>query len=186
VSGSPKNIQRDGVYVDLDVSESVAFSSNLALTSTDLYINGPAAVQVDVARVQATPNVVTNVTASNRKAIGCYIQAPIGDRTPYRVKAFAEGANGYSGFGIAVGYAPPSPTGSDDQIVEPVYFPFFKTFDDLIFIEPEAEGDTYEDRALCFALVIQGNASGVADYIFAYLSVQNLGVKPPTMQNAVS
>ena len=115
-----------------------------------------------------------------------YIDPPVGDRVPYRVKAHASGADSAVSFMIAVGYAPASITGTDDIISEPLYLPFHKSIDQLIVVEEEESGDTYEGRALCFAVIAQADNAGIGDYIRAHISVQNMAVKPPTMQNAVS
>lgn len=183
---SIKNISRDGIYTELSNSQKVAWSTGNANTVVDFLVNGPTAVAIDFNQVSSQSHVNTSITGQNKKAIGVFINQPVRDRVPYRVKAYAAGPDSGVTFLIGVGYAPASITGSDDIISEPLYLPFNNKFDDLIVVEEEEEGDTYYGRPLCFAVVAQSNNAGIGDFLRAHISVQNLGVKGPTMQNAVS
>ena len=44
----------------------------------------------------------------------------------------------------------------------------------------------FEERALVFMVGLYADVALTAEEVAATISVQNLGVKPPTMQNAVS
>lgn len=180
------NVHRDALRVDLDQSvEQKTWSSDVANTTSTIVANCPTAVMVDWNRVQSDDNAAYSIAANNKKAIGCYIQQPQGDRTPYRVKAYAHAASGGIEFLVAVGYAPGTITGSDDTISEVVYLPFDHKFDDLIMVENEPEGDTYANRPLFFGIVAQSPSGGAGDYLRAALSVQNLGISAPTIQVSV-
>lgn len=181
-----KNVQRDGVFVDLSNTAKVAWSTGNANTVTDFLMNGPTGVQGTFCQVSSQSHVNTSISGQNKKAIGCYIDQPVDDRVPYRVKAYAAGPDSGVSFMIGVGYAPASITGSDDIISEPLYLPFDTHFDELIIVEEEEDGDTYFGRPLCFAVVAQANNAGIGDFLRAHISVQRLAVSPPTMQNAVS
>lgn len=186
MSGAPKHVQRDGHYIDLDDSAKIAWSADTPNATQTITVNAKTAVEPDFNFVSSQSHVVKVIAASNRCCIGCYMQAPVGDRVPYRVKAKAAAASGHLEYAIVVGYGPAAITGAGDVIDEPHYFPFAKEFDDLIIVNEEEPGDTYENRALFFGVMVQGSSAGTGDYFRAELSVQSLGVKPPTMQNAIS
>ncbi len=184
---APKNIQRDGTYINPD-SARLAFGTSDAVTIQALKINAPTAVAVDINFTQSGVGLET-IASGEKAGIGCYINQPIGDRVPYRIKASIEVATEqrYNTKGIiAIGFAPAAITGVDDVIAEPTYIPFDGTFDDLIIVEAQLGGDTYFGRALAVAIVIEPVETITTLPIRANISVQNLGVKPPTMQNAVS
>lgn len=188
MSGSPKNIQRDGTWTVPKTSLDEAFAAEVALNLTLYKTSGPAAVAVDQASVQSQANILTVITIANRRSLGIFMTAPEGDNVPFRIKAGAH-APGLDihevNFAIVIGYGPASITGSNDIIEDVYYLPFRDTFDDLVMVPALVSGDTYFGRALSISIAAQAGAA-VNNHIAAYLSVQNLGVKPPTMQNAVS
>lgn len=188
MSGAPKNIQRDGIFADPD-SAKFTFSTVNAANVGNILLNGPTAVNMDFASIACDVTDAITVTGSEKCAMGLYINGPIGDRTPYRVKATLKAggtAPEVSNALLAIGFAPSSITGSDDIIVLPVYIPFKEEFDDIIIVESQISGDTFFGRALAIAVVLQPSSTITTKSIYATLSVQNLGVKPPTMQNAIS
>lgn len=181
---SPKNIQRDGIFTDLEATH-YNWATATTTTGDTVKVNGDPSVYVDKAFVKSDRGATCAPSATTLQAIGCFIQQPIGDRTPYRVKVSCPIADADGKAFIVIGYAPASPSGSDDILAanENALIPFENTFDDLIIIPSLPEGDALEDRALCFGIAVTGAFS---EQLPAHLSVQNLGVKPPTMHNSIS
>lgn len=182
------NVQRDGLYIDpsddLKLAWSATQTSYQALTSVKL----AGTVPVDYAAVEVDDAAYT-LNANQKTGIGVMIQQPLGDRTPYRVKAHVHTpGNQGQRYAILVGYAPASPITGDNTVAAQTILPFDQKFDDLIMVENEADGDTFDGRAMVFAIVMYNPTGSSLSNSVSYgaLSVQNLGVKPPTMQNAVS
>ena len=184
---APKNIQRDAIFVEPDPT---AYAWSTAVTiGLDPKINGPASQQVDFCSV--TADVSTNYThnSGSVRGIGCYFQSIDVERTPFRIRASVQDEGTYRDrFGgcIVIGYIEASPSGTDDVISGATYIPFQNELDELVIVEPEVSGETYYQRGVAFGLLLNPYASITSSKQFAYLSVQNLGIKPPTMQNAVS
>lgn len=182
---APKNIQRDGWYLDPNGTE-YSFPTAVSIAGSPV-MSGPSAAAVDYA--EAANNAVSGVTigADKESAIGVLMDPPSVDRVPYRIKASVEIPNvGDPKTFICIGYAPASPTGSGDVITGARYIHFTEDFDDLVIVEPEKEGETYYGRALVIALLLRAENAFTDKKVVARLSVQSLAVKPPTMQNAVS
>jgi hypothetical protein len=188
MSGSPKNIQRDAIFVapagqDSNASSAVGVITNPSITS------GIATVYPDFSSVSLIRATFQNIAAGSMKCLGVAMPPPNGDRNPYRVKAFVSipGLPGseHKGF-IMIGYLPASPTGVDDAVEESVLIPFISSFDDLIMVEQLVPSHILEGRALSISVCIAPSATLASSGVTAHISVQNLGVKPPTMQNAVS
>jgi len=183
---APKNIQRDGIFLTLDESAGIIPALQSLLTANTATANAAAAVNVEYGEMQIA-NTAVSISAANQKVAGLYIDQPSKDRQPYRVKASLNIIgidNNVTDAAIVVGYAPASITGSNDTIDEPNYIPFEHNFDDLIVVA--APTVSYEDRALFVGIAIQSKGGITTEQIRGHLSVQNLGTKPPTMQNAVS
>lgn len=188
MSGSPKNVQRDFILFDPDQTGLNPNSATETLLTTDaLNIMADPSVYDDVAEAVVAPGSQLTISANSKKAMGCYIYQPVADRVPYRIKAhMALAASGFR-LAIAIGYAPASPTGSDDAISSARYIPFTGEFDDLILVPAQGSGDTYFGRALAVAIVWITSGTGITTaYFDGHLSVQRLATKPPTMHNAVS
>ena len=178
-----KNIDRDGVWTKPATGQ-ISFSNPAALGSSVIY-NSEAAVF----DMQASANAAESVAlgADQQAAIGVHVVQPLGDNTPYRVKASAISMEGGRGGVLAVGYGPASPSGNGDTMTNPWFIPFAGDLNELVMVPPLPAGDPLEDRPLVFALVVVNSASapGGGD-IFANLSVQRLATKPPTIHRAVS
>lgn len=189
MNSAPVNLQRDGIWTNPDNSANVAWSTASLLTATTFNVNAATGVNTDKGQVHSDHSATVTVAANSQRAIGTYIQQPVGDNVPYRVLASGsvkDLSRDSTHFAIAVGYAPASITGSDDAIAEPYFIPFNGMFDGLLMIPALPDGDPLEDRALCFALAIQAGTAITTLNINGQLSVQRLGTKPPTMHNAVS
>lgn len=189
MNGSPKNIQRDGLWSKPETALDLAWSTQDNSTATTQRMNSSGSVVMDKGNAHAEYQTVLAITTDYRRSIGVLIQQPEKDNHPYRVLASGN-INGFdknlNGFAIMVGYAPLSPTGSDDVIEDPYFIPFAEEFDGLIQVPHLVAGDTYFGRALAIGLVAIAGETVSAAHIYGQISVQNLGVKPPTMQNAVS
>lgn len=183
---APKNIQRDAQFIFPDATRDIGWSADWPVTNPTGRANSDALVQEDFATVHSAHNTAIAIAANNTQGVGVNIRQPIGDRTAYRIKARAQNSQGsFMCTSLCIGYALATPTGTNDIIDQPIFLPFDKNFDDLVIIEALSDGDTFYGRALTVAIVIHGGL-GFTHYINAHLSVQNLGIKPPTMQYAVS
>lgn len=183
MSGSPKNIQRDAIWVSPETTK-IGWSITYPLTNVQYAMNASAIVAVDQASV-ISATAAQALAIGLTTAVGIYIQAPFGDNQPYRVKASIgiSGKNDFEYTGlIIIGYAPAVPTGSDDLIDAPTVINFKNTFDELVMVDVPI---TFAGRALAIA-VAPLISTTLATTTLAQLSVQNLGVKPPTMRNAIS
>ena len=185
---APKNIQRDCIFVQPLTSALLSLSSTgVAVGAAAFNMNSSGSENVDKATAQIDSTSTYSITADTAKSIGVLMMPPEGDRVPYRIKASIScGVPDLLAY-IGIGYAPASPTGSGDSIDEPIWLPFDTMFDDTVIVEALDSGDGNYGRALAIALIAGADATGIsAESIVGHLSVQNLGVKPPTMQNAVS
>jgi hypothetical protein len=178
------NLQRDGVFYESGSNE-VTWATQYVESSETALVTIPPVVNYDYGVVYSN-RFQTSWTTTQLRAIGLAMQHPQGDRTPYRVKAgiLVSGDEGFRAQ-IMVGYGPASlASGIDLQVDEPRYFPLVS--DDEIIVENQLPGDTYYGRPVIFSVVIAPPKTNANAVVFAHLSVQNLGVKPPTMQNAIS
>lgn len=195
--GPAKHVQRDGVYLQPG-AKIVSWGSRTSLITVNGVATTIDAVAYDYGAVYANHTNTHNLSPGEYKAIGINIVQPAGDRLPYRVQA-AIGCpqfQNYSGF-IMVGFTPapaevtmlpegPELLAVDQQVEKPVFIPFQRTFDGLIVIEPEVSGSPDIDKSITFAVGITADSEITAASILGMLSAQQLGVRPPTMQNAVS
>ena len=189
MSGSAKNIQRDGYWVNPKTSSDIGWSNDTALTSTAPVANLLTTKQTAKACVQSNATAVTQAI-DTQKIIGVLMQEPIADNTPYRIQAGAcvvGQSHTIDNFAIVIGYAPASPTGTNDTIEDPFYIPFRHSFDGMVIVPHLESGDTYFGRALFVGIAHQAGLaiSPTALHIKASLSVQRLGTTPPTMNFAV-
>lgn len=180
---TPKNIQRDAIYMD-PAATRLGLATEVLVSFDLVNGNSDGSVHTDFAFAQYNYLAPVTVSALSAASFGILIAQPIGDRQPYRVKAYGRVTNENEALAIVVGYAPLAPSGTNDEINKPAYFPFNGEFDELITVDARADGETYFGRPLYFGIVAFGALAALR--LFADISVQNLGVKPPTMQNAVS
>lgn len=184
---APKNIQRDGTYLN---PQNARIGASISADITAPTGNSTGSVNVDVGFVQYNYGAPISLTAGQVASFGVLMKPPEKDRHPYRIKIHAGITDGSvldenPEIGLVIGYAPATPTGTDDAIESAAYFPIAgNQFDELFIIEDLDILDPLLDRALYFGIVVVGPVT--AGNLYAHLSVQNLGVKPPTMQNAVS
>lgn len=175
MSGSPKNIQRDAIWINPDTTDNVGWGSQFSPVAATPVFDNSGSVNVDYGVAQMREN--ATITAGNVVAAGVLMDKIAGDNVPFRIKACVQ-----LGGSIIVGWADASPTGSDDNINDAFFIPFVYTFDDLIMVP---DSDTYTDRSLCVAIAPQPPSGLSASPLVATLSVQSLGVKPPTMHFTV-
>ncbi len=184
MSGSPKNIQRDGIWLSPETARQT-WSITYPITNTTYAMNSDALVATDQASVISDP-ASQSLGLGLTTAVGIFIQQPVSDNQPYRIKA-SMGISALPDYNqngmIIIGYAPASITGSDDLINVPKIICFKNTFDDLVYVDVPV---TYADRPLAIMVAPLVGVALVNLNVLGQLSVQNLGVKPPTMQNAVS
>ena len=189
MSGAPKNIQRDGFWIEPKTADELTWPTFSTVTSPTFNANAKTAVHTDYAQCFARSDMT--VGADQIELIGVYMSPPEGDNFPYRVKAsmgqLIGGAAAHTQC-IVIGYGPASPTGSDDAIDEPYIIPFLHGvgFDELITVPALDSGDANFGNPLFFGVGFMAGSAQSGIFTTACLSVQNLGVKPPTMHNAVS
>lgn len=184
MSGAPKNIQRDGIYYEPD---GVMVAPTVWTIPNNPNLNGPASVFYDYGEVQASAGSSFTSLINQVAGVGLHIEPARVDRVPYRVKASVHMFNFDHNTGvIGIGYGPATVTGLGDTINGVRYIPFKDTFDEVIMVEPEMEGDTYYNRPVAFIVALAPKSAVSSDMALLHMSVQNLAVKPPTMQNAVS
>lgn len=180
---APKNIQRDALYIDLNPATRLTWGSLNDLDGTTAVVTTGSSVVYDYGSAIAREGVAFQ--DGKYTACGVAIQQPIGDRIPYRVKASSDRITTGSGSPlIIVGYTDENNTVGQNAPVEAVALIMFKGyFDDLIIMEPNPQA--YLGRPLIFG-VGYATSDNNFEVLAGQISVQNLGVKPPTMQNAVS
>lgn len=182
-----KNIQRDCTFAQPLTSGLLDFATESTLNQPTCLMNSSGSTNVDFASCQSDHTATYSLTAANKRALGVLMQPPVADRVPYRIKASAINPYVATKFAIVIGYAPASPSGSDDSIDEPVYIPFTEVFDDTVIVETLDSGDGNYGRALAIGVAMIADATGLTtDPVLVHLSVQNLSVKPPTMAQAIA
>lgn len=171
---SPKNIQRDSYWLNPDTTDNLTWGNNQAIDIAIPDFNNSGSENIVVGTAHAIAQ--TSINANQMACIGVLMKQVPGDNTPFRIKASVED----SGM-IIVGYADASPTGTNDNINEAYRIPFDKSFDDCVMVPYDS---SYETRSLCVAV---GSMKQVtSDEVIGCISVQNLGINPPTMQFMVS
>jgi len=178
------NVQRD---FTLTVPGQTAIALPAGAINTDpLPVNADPVVYDDIASLNLVNGGDISLAANYITGAACYLLAPLGDRTPYRVKASIAITDTDTKTFIVVGYAPASITGAGDLIDEPVLIPFIGQYDDLVLIPAVEDTDPNYGRALAVGIVVYAGAVLSNEAVQGHLSVQRLGTKPPTMHNAVS
>jgi hypothetical protein len=181
---APKNIQRDGIWTN-SLAAKLTWPTETVRSAGNILVNAKTAVHSDVA--DAAVGEFATITAGYREAIGVYMQEPIGDNAPYRVKASLDIQTTLVDIAshLIIGYAPASITGADDDVNQVYVIPIFNSIDELIMVPNLVSGDTYFGRPLFFGIALDAS-SALTARATGQISVQRLAVKPPTMQNAVS
>ena len=189
MSGPAINVQRDGFWIEPKTADELSWPTATAVTAATYKANAKTAVHVDKAQAFARSDMT--LSADQIELIGIYMTPPVGDNVPFRVKAsmgqLIGGAAAHTQC-IVVGYGPASLTGSDDEIDEPYIIPFLHGvgFDELVIVPALDSGDGNYGNPLFFGVGFLAGSAQAGIWTTACISVQNLGVKPPTMQNAVS
>lgn len=178
---APKHIQRDGHYVSPFIP-----ASDISYVLNTIGVLPPSAgiqpiIFYDYGNVTASEEVT--IPDGGYALIGIVIDPPRKDRLPYRVKANVQGAGAIILGNVAPGDVAVSPVAVLNRRV----IPFRDTFDDLIIVSPDTSVEDGEyDPLFIGVATYDENPGATAVTLSSSLSVQNLGIKPPTMQNAVS
>lgn len=182
---APHNLQRDCHFIRCDRTQDVDWGTPQAFYNTQITANTSGSVNTDYGIVRANPLTELTLSQAQIASVGVLISPPIGDRHPYRVKASLIIPADGDAFGlVGFGWGPASPGGNDDSSSEVVYRAFYVNADETFIVEPPPV--IYEGNPLHVTLSIVATKSLNAVRVDGHLSVQNLGVKPPTMHNAVS
>lgn len=185
---APKNIQRDAIWTKPETASDLGWPLDTLVTATNAVANADPTVYTDVANAHTGANLIS-ITASNKQTIGCYLKAPEGDNTPYRVKAFSTIYNSDKDqfrTMITIGYGPAAITGSGDTIEDIYEIPFISGIDELIMVPALSSGDTYFGRALFIGVTVAADSTITTKVASTCISVQNLAVAPPSMIYSVS
>ena len=173
------NIHRDCFHLELKSAE-VSLSSDFLFTapptvnSTGIVNDGPVASET------SDRDVAVTVAANSYKAMGVLMKPPLVDRTPYRVKA--RGHGGLVNM-LLVGYAPASPTGSNDTLDRWNYQSFGFEYDDIIMLPALESTDAMYGRPIFFGVAVPFVS---ASHIQVDVSVQKLSIAPPQFEMGVS
>lgn len=182
---SPVNIQRDCTFVTIDRSLDVPFGPSSAFYNIDTTANTNPAVHADYFNIQNKMDDELTVGEGQMATFGSFITPPKGDRQPYRVKGSLLVPVGGDAVGaLVVGWGEAAPTGTADPIRQVRVYPFQNYFDALVNIDQPPV--SYVNSPLFFGIALIGTKVNTNVRVTANISVQNLGVKPPTMQNAIS
>ena len=183
MSGSAKNLQRDGIWIQPKTADELTWSNASAINAATYSANAKTTLHSD--KAQAFTRAAMTIAADEVELIGVYFAAPPDDNIPFRVHAdmVIVGQSGTLNNGvIVVGYGPASPTGTNDAIDEPYIIPFDQNrFDDVIMLPALDSGDGNYGRPVFFGVGTVSSQAVSGLYCVAHISVQNLGVNPPTM-----
>ena len=178
-----KNIQRDGYWIQPKTADELTWPNASAINASTFSANAKVTLHSDSA--QAMCRAAMTVNSGELETVGVYFAAPPDDNIPFRVKADLNvvGQSGtFNNQAIVIGYGPAAPTGLNDTIDEPYLIPFDQQrFDDVIMLPALDSGDPNYGRPVFFGVAhcAGQNVSGL--FCVASISVQNLGVNPPTM-----
>ena len=168
------NIDRDGFWSTLHAADEIAFSTEGLISAGSIKLNSDGTVYDEYGTARADHDTVPTVTAANWRAVGCLMTPPQDETVPYRVKVNANSTNFVAHLGI--GYAPASPTGSDDVISDVAVFHVQNELDGLFMIPALDSGHADYGKALAFCYIITYNTGA---YGVGGISVQRLGTAPP-------
>lgn len=175
------NLLRDQLHVDPGANQP-GFSSQNAAGST-IKMNSSGIVNQTFGSVSlAAGSFIATSSASSWRGVGLLMSQPIIDATPYRVKARILVHNAYCW--VFCGYAPASPTGTDDTITGVVAWPLgvseSSIFDDIILF-PAVPAQSA--LPLAFGIAAAGTGNANARY---NLSVQNVAKTAPQFAASMS
>lgn len=188
MSGSPKNIQRDCIWVELKTADELTFGNPSNINAATYIANAKSAVHSD--KANAFTRAMVTMAIDQIELIGVYLEPPDQDNTPYRV--FADLViNAQSGTidnaCVVVGYGPATPTGVNDVIDEPYILPFNQNrFDDCIMVPPLLSTDPNYGRPLFFGVGPLASNAIAGLFTVAHISVQRLAVSAPQMIYSVA
>lgn len=182
---SINNVQRDGFWLDPNQDRGTV-SSNYPESQSNVIFNNPGLVFTDFGTNVLDHTVSQTITTA--VAFGIIMAPPYGDNWPFRIKAGVnvQGVDSSQlSANLCVGYVTTAPTGSDDTMVKTRKIPFPGVGETMMMVTPQLQGDTYYGDPIAFAIEVQSTATISNASVMGAISVQNMGIKPPTMQNAV-
>lgn len=180
------NIRRDGLFTTIyDTAKSPVSTAVAATVKALKASSGDQTVYDTSAQLRIDRTVGVTVAAASYSGACCFMSQPFSDLTPYRIKGYARFVvPDNDRFALFIGYAPATITGTDDSIAENIVLPIVNgEFDEIVHIPKLPSGDTYEDRALAFGILVGACTSQV---VLGALSVQKLSVNPPAFAMSVS
>ena len=182
---TPVNIQRDGWYCNLKTSDNIPFGTPYSHTNTTPGVNTDGLVHDDYFSASSDYTATNTMAAGWMATFGGFIAPPLGDRQPYRVHAsILIPVDGDAMGCITLGWGPATITGTNDLISQPKQLAFYVSANSMFVCElaPTVE----EGRPLFVGVSVAATKQLTDATIQAHVSCQNLGLRPPTMQNAIS
>ena len=170
------NLQRDQTHIVPSTGSGPGWNGFASLANSRIFANSSGVVQQIIASENQQ---LQTIGGANWYASGLLIARPGVDASPFRVKVSTES---FHPQWLVMGYAPASPTGTNDQIDLCTFIPVgtetYDTYcyDDVIRWPAVLEGDPYYDRALFFGLITRSYSNHITSY---HLSVQNITQTPP-------
>lgn len=164
------------------------FSTQNIMGST-IKMNSSAIVNQDIGSAFNPYYLSAAVSGNNYwRGAGLLMSAPVVDKTPYRIKAYCitRTAHGF----VFAGYAPASPTGTNDTITSVVSWPIscidsneVGMFDEVVLMPGLQQGDPDFGKPIAFGIACQNNQNAVIRF---NISVQNLAKTAPQFAASMS
>ena len=171
------NLQRDQFHLEnLKTVTNQSYSTGVAM-SRNINASADPTVYQDATQAQNLSNSIS-VTAGQWRAAGCYVKQPAVEKTPYRVKAYA---NPKDETFVVVGISQ-AQTGTDDAVTNVVAFPFQGTFDEVFLITDLPSNNSDFGKPLFFGIA-QAGGSTKGDMT---ISIQNMSIASPTYTSTTS
>ena len=135
--------------------------------------NSDGIVHTDVGRLQTA----ASAPAIANSMVGVHMQQPVGENTPYRVKAYCN--VGFS-MSLCIGYNQGTVTGTNDTISDQLFLPIegVGIVDEIVNVKASSNDDP-----IYFGIY---TAVGSSVFLTVALSVQRLNTVPPRYASVVS
>ena len=168
----------------------IGLGSTVRTIGSQININTDGVVhQVSASNADGNIQAGQKGTTSQWVGTGLYMSQPIVDATPYRVKAYV--TTHLCEALVIVGYAPNTPTGTNDLITDIVSFPLTAAgttesakFDEIILMPGLSESDPDYGKPIAIGLAFM--SANNAAYVRWNISAQNLSKTAPQFAASMS
>lgn len=169
---APVNIRRDGFWTNPLVTARLTFGTPTAPLAGNPGFNNDNVVKFDQAAVMIAESLT--MSALQVACAGVQMNHIQHDNMPLRIQAKTLESSQ-----LIIGWCDAVTTGVDDAINEAFFMPFLYDCDCTIVVPPPTTG--YEGRALAVAVGVYPFSAKSAQDTIMSLSVQSVGISPPTM-----